>query len=106
MSEDRLERFGAYVEALAEVIGHADRMEPLRDYCRGLLLPGERKTLQPIAAGTAPARVSAKHQSLLHFVANAPWSDERVLRRIQELTVPIIEGSGGFCCVERGSMPR
>src|SRR3954465_3027331 len=96
MSEDRLERFGAYVEALAEVIGHADRVEPLRDYCRGLLLPGERKSVEPIAAVTAPARVSAKPQSLLHFVANAPWSDERVLGRIQELTVPIIEGSGAI----------
>src|SRR3954447_23954563 len=96
MSEDRLERFGAYVEALAEVIGHADRMEPLRDYCRGLLLPGDRKSVEPIAAVTAPARVSAKHQSLLHFVANAPWSDERVLSRIRELAVPMIEGSGAI----------
>src|SRR4051812_4926604 len=94
MSKERQERFAAYVEALAEVIGHADRAEPLRDYCRGLLLPGERKSVEPIAAVTAPARVSAKHQSLLHFVANAPWSDERVLGRIQELTLPIIEGSG------------
>src|SRR4051794_36333179 len=80
MSEDRRERFTAYVEALAEVIGHADRVEPLHDYCLGLLLPGERKSVEPIAAVTAPTRVSAKHQSLLHFVANAPWSDERVLR--------------------------
>jgi len=96
MSEDRLERFGAYVEALAEVIGHADRMEPLRDYCRGLLLPGDRKSVEPIAAVPAPARVSATHQSLLHFVANAPWSDERVLSRIRELAVPIIEGSGAI----------
>src|SRR4051812_47416264 len=96
MSEDRQERFTAYVEALAEVIGHADRAEPLRDYCLGLLLPSERKSVEPIAAVTAPARVSAQHQSLLHFVANAPWSNERVLGRIQELTVPIIEGSGAI----------
>ena len=96
MSKDRQERFAAYVEALAEVIGHADRMEPLRDYCRGLLLPGERKSVEPIAAVTAPARVSAKHQSLLHVVANAPWSNERVLGRIQALTLPIIEGSGAI----------
>src|ERR687885_2634727 len=79
MSEDQQERFGAYIEALAEVIGHADRAEPLRDYCRGLLLPGDRKSIEPIAAVTAPARVSARHQSLLHFVANARWSDDRVL---------------------------
>src|SRR3954465_7948507 len=96
MSDDRQERFMAYVDALAEVIGHADRAEPLRDYCLGLLLPGERKSVEPIAAVTAPARVSAKHQSLLHFVANAPWSNERVLGRVQELTVPILEGSGAI----------
>src|SRR3954468_8966503 len=96
MSEDRQERVTAYVEALAEVIGPADRAEPLRDYCLGLLLPGERKSVEPIAAVTAPARVSAKHQSLLHFVANAPWSNERVLGRIQELTLPVIEGRGAI----------
>ena len=96
MREDRQERFAAYVEALAEVIGHADRVEPLRDYCLGLLLPGDRKSVEPIAAVTAPARVSAQHQSLLHFVANAPWSNERVLGRIQELTLPIIERSGAI----------
>jgi SRSO17 transposase len=94
MSGERQERFAAYVEALAEVIGHADRIEPLHDYCLGLLMPGERKSVEPIAAVTAPARVSAKHQSLLHFVANAPWSSERVLSRVQELILPLIEGSG------------
>src|SRR4051794_13010453 len=96
MSENRQERFGAYVEALTGVIGHADRAVPLHDYCLGLLLPGERKSVEPIAAVMAPARVSAKHQSLLHFVANAPWSNERVLGRGQELTLPMMEGSGAI----------
>src|ERR1043165_1994338 len=96
MSEDRQERFVAYVEALAAVLGHGDRAGPLHDYCPGLLLPVERKGGEPIAAVTAPARVSAKHQSLLHFVANAPWSNERVLSRIQELTLPLIEGRGAI----------
>jgi SRSO17 transposase len=62
MSEDRQERFAAYVDVLAEVLGHVDRSEPLRDYCLGLLLPGERKSVEPIAGVMAPARVSAKHQ--------------------------------------------
>src|SRR4026209_2899345 len=96
MSEDRQERFAAYVEALAEGIGHEDRAAPLRDYCLGLLLPGERKSVEPIAAVTAPARGSAKHQSLPPFVAHATWANERVLSRIQELTVPIIEGGGAI----------
>ena len=46
-------RFSAYVEGLVEVIGHADRASPLRDYCLGLLLPGERKSVEPMAALTA-----------------------------------------------------
>src|SRR5216683_1130339 len=68
-------RFAAYVEGLAEVIGHADRAVPLRDYCLGLLMPVARKSVEPMAAVTAPSRVPAQHQSLLHFVGNAPWSD-------------------------------
>src|SRR5436305_8597619 len=96
MSEDRQERFGVYVEALAAVIGHVDRAAPLRDYCLGLLLPGERKRVEPIAAVTAQARVSAQHQSLLHFVANAAWSNERVLSRIQELNVALLEDRGAI----------
>jgi SRSO17 transposase len=83
-------RFAAYVEKLRAVIGHADRAGPLRDYCTGLLMPAERKSVEPIAAVTAPARVAAQHQSLLHFVANAPWSDQAVLRRVREIVLPAL----------------
>ena len=62
-------RFAAYVEELARVIGHADRVAPLQAYCTGLLLPCERKSVEPMAAVTAPARVSAQHQSMLHFIS-------------------------------------
>jgi len=87
-------RFLAYVEGLVAVIGHADRAVPLHDYCLGLLMPGERKSVEPMAAVTAPARVAAQHQSLLHFVGNAPWSDERVLARVRELVLPTLERRG------------
>jgi len=81
-------RFAGYVEKLTEVIGHADRAGPLRDYCTGLLMPAERKSVEPMAAVTAPARVAAQHQSLLHFVANAPWSDQAVLAKVCEIVLP------------------
>ena len=84
-------RFAAYVEGLASVIGHADRAGPLRDYCTGLMLPGERKSVEPMAARTAPARTAAQHQSLLHFVGNACWSDEEVLAKVREMVLPAIE---------------
>jgi SRSO17 transposase len=93
-SQESESRFAAYVQGLAEVIGHADRARPLSDYCQGLLLPGERKSVEPMAAVTAPSRVAAQHQSLLHFVGEAPWSDEQVLGKVRDLVLPAIERHG------------
>src|SRR5260221_63998 len=87
-------RFAAYVEGLVEVIGHADRAVPLQDYCLGLLMPGDRKSVEPMAAVTAPARVPAQHQSLLHFVGNAAWSDEAVLAKVRALVLPAVARGG------------
>jgi SRSO17 transposase len=87
-------RFAGYVEGLVSVIGHADRAGPLHDYCVGLMLPGERKSVEPMAAKTAPARTSAQHQSLLHFVGVAAWSDEKVLGKVCEMVLPEIERHG------------
>jgi SRSO17 transposase len=93
-ADDSESRFAAYVERLIEEIGHADRAGPLRDYCVGLLMPCERKSVEPMAAVTAPVRVAAQHQSLLHFVGNAPWSDERMLAKVRELVAPAMAGHG------------
>ena len=86
--------FDGCVGALTGVIGHADRAGPLRDYCLGLMLPVERKSVEPPAAVTAPSRVSAKHQSLLHFVGQAGWSDEAVLGLLRDWVLPQIGRHG------------
>ena len=93
-ADDSESRFAGYVEGLTSVIGHADRAGPLRDYCVGLMLPCERKSVEPMAAVTAPARVAAQHQSLLHFVGNAAWSDEKVLAKVREMVLPEVERHG------------
>ena len=93
-AEDTESRFMAYVEGLTSVIGHADRAGPLRDYCTGLVMPCERKSVEPMAAVTAPARVGAQHQSLLHFLGEAAWSDEKVLAKVREMVLPAIERHG------------
>jgi SRSO17 transposase len=87
-------RFARFVESIVSVIGHADRARPLWDYCVGLVLPCERKSVEPMAAVTAPERVSAQHQSLLHFVNQAPWSDEKVLAKVREIVLPALERHG------------
>src|SRR5579864_946792 len=87
-------RFVGYVEALTSVIGHPDRAGPLHDYCVGLVATEGRKSVEPMAAVTAPAEVSAQHQKMLHFVSNSPWPDEPVLAKVREMVVPQIERHG------------
>ena len=86
--------FDAYVDGLAEVIGHADRVVPLKDYCTGLLVAEGRKSVEPLAAAVRPERVAAAHQSLLHFVGQGGWSDAAVLRRVREMALPAVERHG------------
>ena len=93
-TKDIESRFASYVEGLVSVIGHKDRAGPLRDYCVGLVMPGDRKSVEPMAAITAPERTAAQHQSLLHFVGQGPWSDEKVLGKVRELVLPAIERHG------------
>jgi SRSO17 transposase len=88
------QRFAAYIEGLAEAAGHADRNVPLKNYCTGLLLSGERKSVEPMAARLAPDNVRRMHQSLHHVVADAAWSDEAVLDRCLDFVLPAILRQG------------
>ena len=88
---EREKRFANYVEQLASVMGHPARERPMRDYCTGLVMPLERKSVEPLAALTQPGHASAQHQSLLHFVGEASWSDEEVLAKVWNLVLPTME---------------
>ena len=83
-------RFAAFVERLAAALGHADRVAPMKAYCTGLMLPGDRKSVEPMAARVEPGRVQAAHQSLHHFVAKADWVDDAVMATVRDLVLPVI----------------
>ena len=87
-------RFAAYLDGLAQAAGHADRIEPLKSYCKGLLLPGERKSVEPMAARLAPDNVRQTHQSLHHLVAEAPWSDAELLAEVRKQVLPAMQKQG------------
>jgi SRSO17 transposase len=93
-AKDIESRFTRYVEELVSVIGHADRAGPFRDYCTGLVMPGERKSVEPMAAITAPGRTAAQHQSLLHFVGQGAWSDDAVLTKVRQTVLPRMTPDG------------
>src|SRR5262249_47344909 len=89
-------RFAAYLDRLAHAAGHLDRVVPLKSYCTGLLLPGERKSVEPMAARLCPDKVRQTHQSLHHVVAHAPWSDEDLLEAVRQSALPAMEKQGAI----------
>ena len=84
-------RFAAYLDRLGHAAGHLDRVTPLKFYCTGLLLPGERKSVEPMAARLCPDNVRQTHQSLHHIVAHAPWSDDDLLQAVRQYVVPAMQ---------------
>src|SRR5215210_6610124 len=102
------DRFAAYLEAIVAALGHASRMDPARAYCTGLLLPGERKSVEPMAARIAPGRVQAKHQSMHHFMAKAEWDDAAVLRAVRDFVLPAVERPGPvrYWIIDDTSFPK
>src|SRR3954471_17566242 len=87
-------RFAAYLEAITAGLGDVRRTASARAYCTGLLLPGEGRRGEPMAARIEPGRVQAKHQSLHHVVAKAEWDDTALLRAVREQVLPTIERHG------------
>ena len=82
------------MEGLATAAGHEDRQAPLKNYCKGLLLPGERKSIEPMAARLDPDKVQPMRQSLHHLVAKAPWSDDKLLEQVRNHALPAMEKQG------------
>jgi len=90
----RAQRFHTYVERLTTALGHQDRHGPLRAYVTGLCLPGDRKSIEPMAARVDPRHVRARHQSMHHFIANAAWEDAAVLRAARDILLAALDRHG------------
>src|ERR1700759_4391634 len=87
-------RLAAYLDAIASVLGHAGRAAAAQAYCTGLLLPGERKSIEPMAARLDPPPVHAKPQSPPPAVAQAAWHDAGVPAAVRAQVLPAIERHG------------
>jgi SRSO17 transposase len=87
-------RFERYCDGIVKTLLHADREQPARWYIKGLMLPGQRKSVEPMAARVQPAQVRSAHQSMHHLVAEAAWSDEAVLSAVAQRVLPRLVETG------------
>jgi SRSO17 transposase len=75
---------GAFLDDMVAGMGRPERRSAMRHYITGLLLDGERKSVQPMAArlSSDPAECDAMRQRLQDCVGQSPWSDAEMLRRL------------------------
>src|SRR5438105_2703437 len=67
-----------FVEGVTSELRHCIQRERAQEYVVGLLLEGERKSMEPMAARLDPEHAEAKRQAVQHFVTHSPWEDELV----------------------------
>ena len=97
MGDDVELRFERYADVMVKALGHADRATPARWYLRGLMLPGQRKSVEPMAARVHPQDVRSAHQSMHHLVADSEWSDTALLAQVAQAVVPVLTRGGTPC---------
>src|ERR1022692_3539453 len=90
------ERLQAYLDVLTQAAGHADRVIPMENYTKGLMLPIARKSVEPMAARLAPGKVRQMHQSLHHIVADAAWRDAALLKEVRRQVLPVMTRRHGL----------
>jgi len=91
-------RFEQYCEAMVAALGHADRAAPTRWYLQGLMLPGGRKSVEPMAARLHPQDVRSAHQSMHHLVSTSEWSDQSLLAAVARKVLPVLTRQGQEPC--------
>ncbi len=78
-------RLAHFLEDLLEPMGRSERRHWARVYIQGLLLDGERKSIEPMAARIPGADV----QALRQFVGQSPWAVEQVQHRLATQVVDL-----------------
>jgi SRSO17 transposase len=81
-----IDEFPEFLEPLVAELGRSERREGAALYVQGLLMPGERKSVEPMAE-----RLGVDYQKLQQFIADSPWDEEAVWRAIRQEVVPVME---------------
>ncbi len=95
--KESVERFHEFLAPLIAGLGRSERRVAAARYVEGLLIPGQRKSIGPMAE-----RLSVDSQSLQQFVTDSPWSDAAMWRAIRQEIIPHLEPLEAWVVDETG----
>jgi SRSO17 transposase len=91
-----------WLRPFLEVLGRKTRRAWAPLYLRGLLGPGERKSLQPMAARLG----LSGHDQLQHFIASPAWDDAPLWRVLAAEADRLVGGPGAVLVVDDTALPK
>jgi SRSO17 transposase len=95
--EKSVDQFAEFLEPLVAGLGRSERREGAALYVQGLLIPGERKSIEPMAE-----RLGTDSQKLQQFLADSPWDEQDVWQAIRREVVPVMEPLAAWIIDETG----
>lgn len=86
-----------FLDPLVADLGRSERRESAALYVQGLLMPGQRKSIEPMAQ-----RLQVDSQKLQQFIADSPWLERQVWRAIRREVIPVVEPLQAWVVDETG----
>ena len=86
-----------FIEPLVAELGRSERRESAALYVQGLLMPGQRKSIEPMAE-----RLRVDSQKLQQFISGSPWLDRQVWQSIRREVIPVVEPLQAWVVDETG----
>src|SRR5713101_5621672 len=86
-----------FLAPLVATLGRSERRLAATRYVEGLLMPGQRKSIEPLAT-----RLGVDSQSLQQLLTSSPWSDEVLWKAIRQGVIPHLEPLEAWVVDETG----
>jgi len=97
MWRNSVPQFARFMAPVVASLGRSERRRAATHYVEGLLMPGQRKSIEPMAA-----RLGIDAQSLQQLVSSSPWSDEALWRALRQEVIPHLEPLEAWVVDESG----
>src|SRR4051812_20913578 len=94
--------FTEWLKPFLEALGHKVRQRWAPVYVRGLLSPGERKSVQPMAARVAPADCDQLH----HFISSPAWQTAPLAAVLAHEADRLVGGPGAGLIIDDTPLPK
>jgi len=95
--KNSVRQFRQFIGPMIEDLGRSERRVAATRYVTGLLLPGQRKSVEPMAA-----RLAVDPQPLTHLLADSPWDPAGVWTALRREAVPHLPALEAWIVDETG----